>query len=93
MSTYRIQPNVPRSPTVNTIAPYYKAAAVAVPFLGSVIAVMQDASPGGSNITGAEWLGGIVLALVSGGVVFGVPNTDPTASHQSESTQPPPFSG
>jgi len=54
MSTYRIQPNVPRSPTVNTIAPYYKAAAVAVPFLGSVIAAMQDASPGGSNITGAE---------------------------------------
>lgn len=75
---------------MNAIAPYYKAvAAITVPFLGSVIAAMQDASPGGSNITGAEWLGGIVLALVSGGVVFGVPNTDPTATHQNESVQPP----
>jgi len=77
---------------VNTIAPYYKAA-IAVPFLGSVIAAMQDASPGGSNVVGSEWLAAVVLALVSGGVVLGVPNTDPTASHQSESTQPPPFSG
>ena len=94
MSTYRVQPATPRSPIVNAIAPYYKAvAAITVPFLGSVIAAMQDASPGGSNITGSEWLAAVVLALVSGGVVFGVPNTDPTGGHQSESVQPQNFNG
>jgi hypothetical protein len=77
---------------MNSIAPYYKAgAAVVVPFLGSVIAAMQDASPGGSNITGSEWLGAVVLAIVSGGVVFGVPNRDPSGTHRDESVQPPPL--
>lgn len=75
---------------MNAVAPYYKAlAALLVPFLGSIIAAMQDASPGGSNIVGSEWLAAVVLALVSGGVVFGVPNTDPAGGHQSESVQPP----
>lgn len=75
---------------MNKIAPYYKAAtAVVVPFLGAVGAALTAQSDGGSNITATEWLGAIVLALVSGGAVFAVPNKDYDGTHQDQSTQPP----
>jgi hypothetical protein len=76
--------------TVDKIAPYWKAVtAFLVPLIGGVIAAMQDNTPGNSTITGQEWLGIALLALVTGGSVFGVPNKDPKGVKQSESVQPP----
>lgn len=72
------------------IAPYWKAVVgLLVPLLGGVIAAMQDGTPGGSSITGQEWLGIVLIALTTSGVVFGVPNKDPHGVHQRESVQPP----
>lgn len=75
---------------IDKIAPYYKAAAaLAVPFLGSIGSALLDDSAGGSNITASEWVTAVVLGLVAGGAVFAVPNKDPEGEHQDESVQPP----
>jgi hypothetical protein len=75
---------------LDKIAPYYKAlAAFLVPLLGSLGTALTASSDNGSEITGFEWVQAVSLALVAGGVVFGVPNKDPQARHQDESVQPP----
>jgi hypothetical protein len=75
---------------LDRIAPYYKAVAgFLVPFLGSLGTALVASSDNGSEITGSEWVQALTLALVAGGVVFGIPNKDPQAQHQDESVQPP----
>lgn len=54
--------------------------------LGSAVTAASD---GGSTITQAEWVTAIVACIVTGSLVFGVPNRDPDGRHQDESTMPP----
>lgn len=75
---------------MNKIAPYYKAVAgFGIPFLGSIGVALTAASDGGTSITAGEWVGAVVVGLISGGTVWGVPNKDPEIVHQDESVQPP----
>lgn len=75
---------------MNKLKPYAKAvAAFVVPAAGSIVGAMQDGSDGGSAITAAEWITALILGVTSSGFVYGVPNKDPQALHQDESTQPP----
>jgi hypothetical protein len=74
---------------MTNLAPFAKAilgfvAPGAVIIGGAVTA----ASDGGSHITTAEWVTALVACVLTGGLVFGVPNKDPQATHQDESVQP-----
>lgn len=72
------------------IAPYAKALVGFVsPGIVGLVAAVQDASPGGSAVTVPEWVGILAACVLTGGAVFAVPNKDPRAEHQAESTQPP----
>jgi hypothetical protein len=78
---------------METIAPYYKAiTAILVPFLTAIGAALLETSDGGSKVMTNEWVTAAVIALVSGGAVFAVPNKDPRATHQAESVRPPELS-
>ena len=75
---------------LDSIRPYAKAIVGFVsPGVIALVAAVQDASPGGSAITGAEWVGIGAACVLTGSAVFMVPNTDPTAEHQDQSVQPP----
>ena len=75
---------------ITFIAPYWKAVVgFLTPGVVAFTAALQDGSPGGSQITGAEW-GGILAAMfITGGLVYSTPNKDKTGTHQEESVQPP----
>lgn len=75
---------------MDRIAPYWKAVVgFFTPGIITLVAAVQDGSPGGSGITEPEWIGIIAACVVTGGAVFGVGNKDPKAKHQDESVQPP----
>jgi hypothetical protein len=68
------------------LAPYLKAlVGFITPGVVGLVAAVQDASPGGSAITGPEWVGIGAACILTGGAVFSTPNLDPKA----ESVQPP----
>jgi hypothetical protein len=72
------------------IAPYWKAViGFITPGVVGLVAAVQDSSPGGSAITGPEWVGIAAACILTAGGVFVVPNKDPRALHQDESVQPP----
>jgi hypothetical protein len=72
------------------IAPYWKAVVGFVtPGVVALVAAVQDASPGGSTITGPEWVGIGAACILTGSVVYGVPNKDPRGTHQDESVMDP----
>lgn len=75
---------------MDRIKPYAKAV---LGFItpGAVVigSAVTAASDGGSAITAAEWVTAAVACVVTGSLVFGVPNKDPRARHQDESVQPP----
>ena len=72
------------------IAPYWKSIIGFIsPGVVGLVAAVQDGSPGGSSITGPEWVGIAAACILTGGAVFAVPNKDPRALHQDESVQPP----
>jgi hypothetical protein len=76
--------------SLDKIKPYAKAVvAFLVPTAGSLVGAMQDASPGGSTVTAAEWIGALIIGVTSSGFVYGTPNRDPLALRQNESVQPP----
>jgi hypothetical protein len=75
---------------LDRIAPYWKAVTAFIsPGVVGLVAAVQDGSPGGSSITGPEWVGIAAACILTGGAVFAVPNKDPRGLHQQESTQPP----
>ena len=75
---------------LDSIKPYAKAiVAFITPGVTGLLAAVQDASPGGSAVTGPEWVGIGAACILTGGAVFSVPNRDPQALHQAESVQPP----
>ena len=75
---------------MNAIFPYLKAL---FGFLtpGAVVlgSAVTETSQAGTTITSAEWVTAIVACIVTGSLVFAVPNKDPRGTHQEESTQPP----
>jgi len=76
--------------SLDSIRPYAKAiVAFVTPGVTGLLAAVQDASPGGSSVTGPEWVGIAAACILTGGAVFSVPNRDPQAAHQNESVQPP----
>jgi hypothetical protein len=76
--------------TVDKIAPYWKAIlGFITPGVVGLVAAVQDASPGGSTVTGPEWVGIAAACVLTGGLVFGVPNKDPKGVKQDQSVQPP----
>lgn len=75
---------------LDKIKPYAKAIIAFVsPGVVGLVAAVQDASPGGSAVTGPEWVGIAAACVLTGGAVFATPNRDPRALHQDESVQPP----
>ena len=77
---------------MDKFAPYWKAVVGFVtPGVVALVAAVQDASPGGSAVTGPEWVGIAAACIITGGAVFTVPNRDPKGTHQDESTQPPTY--
>jgi len=75
---------------VDQILPYAKAiVGFVAPVASSLIAATQNGTPGGSTITGTEWLVSLLTGVVTASVVWSVPNKDPQAEHQQESVQPP----
>lgn len=70
--------------------PYAKAiVGFLTPGVVALVAAVQDASPGGSHVTTPELVGIGAACILTGGLVFSVPNKDDLALHQDESVQPP----
>lgn len=75
---------------LDAVKPYAKAVvAFITPGVTALVAAVQDASPGGSNVTGPEWVGIFAACILTSGLVFAVPNRDPRGVKQDESVQPP----
>lgn len=75
---------------MNKVKPYLKAViGFITPGVVALVAAVQDSSPGGSAVTGPEWVGIGAACILTGGAVFLTPNKDPLAEHQDESVQPP----
>lgn len=69
---------------MNALLPYLKAVAAFVVVLsGNLIFAVNDASAGGSTITGNEWVAAALTTLAATGGVWGVPNLP------SKKTPPP----
>lgn len=65
------------TPYLKTVFGFLTPGAV---ILGSAV---TEASDGGSNVTGAEWVTALVACVVTGSLVFGVPNKDPRGTHEA----------
>lgn len=71
---------------LDKLAPYAKAiVGSAIAGLGALGTALTD-----NTVTAQEWVAVASATLVALGVVFSVPNADPSGEHQDESTQPPP---
>jgi hypothetical protein len=57
-------------------------------FLASLLAQVQDKTEF-SDLTPLQWVVAVTSAVVTSGAVYLIPNKDPHAQHQAESTQPP----
>jgi hypothetical protein len=61
---------------MDKLAPYWKAVVGFVtPGVVALVVAVQDASPGGSAVTGPEWVGIGAACILTGGAVLGVKNT------------------
>jgi len=55
--------------------PFAKAAiGFVTPGVVALVAAVQDGSPGGSSVTGPEWVGIGAAMILTGGAVFATPN-------------------
>ena len=68
---------------MQSVKPYSKAI---VSILGALVVAVMQAFPESAAVQ--QW-GSIIAALVTAVAVYAVPNTDPSGTHQDESTQPP----
>ena len=67
------------------IAPYWKAViGFVAPGAGSLLWALNPNTDGGSTITGSEWLGALLLAIVTSGAVAAKANR-PRATEPAES--------
>ncbi len=70
------------TPYLKTVFGFLTPGAV---ILGSAV---TEASDGGANVTQAEWITALVACIITGSLVFAVPNKDPRGTHQDDSVQP-----
>ena len=60
---------------MKTIAPYAKAViGFVTPGVVALVTAVQDSSPGGSSVTGPEWVGIGAACILTGAGVYAVPN-------------------
>lgn len=72
------------------IRPYAKAlVGFAAPAAGTIIAAVQEGSPGHETITQAEWVTALCIAVATSAGVGITPNKDRLGKKQDESVQPP----
>lgn len=63
---------------IDAAAPCAKAVVGFItPGVVALVAAVQDASPGGSGVTGPEWVGIGAAMILTAGAVYAVPNTQP----------------
>lgn len=75
---------------MDSIKPYLKAiVGFIAPGVVTLVAAMQDGSPGNSDIVSGEWVAIAAACILTSAGVYATPNKDPKALHQDESTQPP----
>ena len=61
---------------LDKIRPYAKAVVGFVtPGVTALVAAVQEGSPGSAAVTGPEWVGIVAACVITGGLVFAVPNT------------------
>lgn len=56
------------------------------PGVVALVAAVQDGSPGGSSVTGPEWVGIGAAMILTGGAVFAVPNKESNMSRSTTAT-------
>ena len=57
------------------VRPALKAVvAFLAPGVVALVAAVQDGSPGGSSVTGPEWIGIVAACILTSAAVFAVPN-------------------
>lgn len=61
------------TPAYTATKPYKAAAAFVLTFLAALVALVQDKTEFG-DLSGLQWLVAVASALVTAGVVYGVPN-------------------
>ena len=74
---------------MDKLKPYLKAVVGFItPGVIALVAAVQDVSPGGSAITGPEWIGIGAACLLTGGAVLGIPNanSNPATDPQRDDT-------
>lgn len=70
---------------MNSISKYWKAiVGFITPGVVALVAAVQDGSPAGQAITTTEWVTIAAACIVTGGVVFTVPNKTSTAPKGTE---------
>ena len=63
---------------LDKIRPYAKAVvAFITPGVAGLVTAVQDASPGGANVTGPEWVGIVAACILTSGAVYATPNREP----------------
>jgi hypothetical protein len=63
---------------MSALAPYAKAiVAFIAPGVVAAVTAVQEASPGGSTITGPEWVGIAAACILTAAGVYAVPNRQP----------------
>jgi hypothetical protein len=60
---------------IEAVKPYLKSVtAFIAPGVVALVAAVQDASPGGSSVTGPEWIGIVAACILTSAAVYAVPN-------------------
>jgi hypothetical protein len=60
---------------LEAIKPYLKSVTGFIaPGVVALVAAVQDVSPGGSHVTGPEWIGIVAACILTSAAVYAVPN-------------------
>ncbi len=60
---------------IEILKPYLKAVTGFIaPGVVALVAAVQDGSPGGSHVTGPEWVGIVAACILTSAAVWAVPN-------------------
>ena len=67
------------------LKPYAKAVvAFVTPGVATLVVAVQEGSPGGSAVTGPEWVGIAAACILTGSVVYATPNKPTPADGPGE---------
>jgi hypothetical protein len=72
---------------IEAVKPYLKSVTGFIaPGVVALVAAVQDASPGGSNVTGPEWIGIGAACILTSAAVFAVPNLPRSSVDEPDGT-------